>query len=237
MSNYFIEDKYKINPEKWTNRINNYSIEDKYKINPEKWVNKKNSSKNFSKRYSLATVFFLIGLISVSMIKNETRTLQKEIHELQSSVNMLKVTLHEATLDHEVITSPENLNKMAKQYLETEFTFYKRSQIKQVGEKEKIRERDDKKDKKLAYKLKIEVEKKIEQKKQEIKKLKELSTNPERIPEEVRVQVAEKIKQKKHELKKLYSNPRDSIDLSKFKKWGAIQVVKAFLGIPVIPGR
>ena len=51
------------------------------------------------------------------------------------------------------------------------------------------------------------------------------------------MQVAKKIKQKKHELKKLYSEPRDSIDLSKFQKWGAIQVVKAFLGIPVIPGR
>jgi len=234
MSSYFIEDKYKINPEKWTNHINEHFIEDKYKINPEKWVNKKNSNKNSSRKYSFATVFFVIGLILVSMIKNETRKLQKEIHELESSINMLKVTLHEARLDHEVITSPENLDKMAKQYLETEFTFYKRSQIKKVGEKEKIKE---KKNKKLAYKLKIEVEKKIEQKKREIKKLKELSSNPKKIPGEVKMHVAKKIEQKKHELRKLYSEPQDSIDLSKFQKWGAIQVVKAFLGIPVIPGR
>ena len=35
----------------------------------------------------------------------------------------------------------------------------------------------------------------------------------------------------------MYKEPKQIITLEKIQKWGAVQVVKAFLGIPVIPGR
>ncbi len=99
-------------------------VEDKYKFNPEKWVHPGKKNKLF-KKYILTTTFFVIGLILVSSIKNETRKLQKEIAELKSSLVSIKITLHEATLDHYYLTSPDNIDKLAKKYLETDFTFYK----------------------------------------------------------------------------------------------------------------
>ena len=51
------------------------------------------------------------------------------------------------------------------------------------------------------------------------------------------MQIASKIKEKKGELETLYTSPKKTITLEKAQKWATIQVVKLFLGIPVIPGR
>ena len=51
------------------------------------------------------------------------------------------------------------------------------------------------------------------------------------------MQVAKKIKKKKTELKKLYSSPKEVITLEKAQKWVAVQFVKVFLGMPIIPGK
>ena len=53
----------------------------------------------------------------------------------------------------------------------------------------------------------------------------------------VRYQVAKKIENKKAELKKLYSDPYDLIKSKKAYKWAGIQIVKVFLGIPIVPGK
>ena len=110
-------------------------IDDKYKLNPDKWIPEKKSEINFNKKYTLVISFFIFGLILVSTIKNETRKLQKEISNLQFSLNTMKITLHEANLDHQYLTSPDNIDKLAKKYLETDFTFYKKSQIVPLNEK------------------------------------------------------------------------------------------------------
>ena len=77
----------------------------------------------------------------------------------------------------------------------------------------------------------------MKKKKTEIRKLQELYSNPETIPGEVKTQVAIKIEEKKNELKNLYSSPKETITLKKVQKWAAVQVVKAFLGMPFIPGK
>ena len=46
-----------------------------------------------------------------------------------------------------------------------------------------------------------------------------------------------KIERTKTEIKKLYSDPKSSIDLVKLQRWAAVQVVKVFLGIPIVPGK
>ena len=33
------------------------------------------------------------------------------------------------------------------------------------------------------------------------------------------------------------NNPQDSVEMKKIQQWGFIQLVKAFLGIPIVPGR
>jgi len=49
--------------------------------------------------------------------------------------------------------------------------------------------------------------------------------------------VAKKINAKKVELKSLYNSPTETISLQKIQRWGVIQVVKVFLGMPIIPGK
>ncbi len=49
--------------------------------------------------------------------------------------------------------------------------------------------------------------------------------------------MAKQIQKKKFELKNLYESPKEIITMQKVSKWGAVQVVKVVLGIPVIPGR
>ena len=210
-------------------------IEDKYKLNPDKWVVHKKIKNNSSKKYTIIFTLFVLSLVLVSTIKNETRKLQKEVNDLQSSLRTIKITLHEAVLDNQVITSPENIAKLASEYLEENFTYYKRLQIKTLDEKDKIINKS--KNKKLSEKLIIKVSKRVEQKKVELRKLQALYSEPKQLPKEIKTLVNKKIEDKKNKLKKLYSEPKESIQSVKLKRWATIQFVKVILGIPVIPGR
>tara|TARA_Y100000588_G_C14058418_1_gene840317 strand:+ start:113 stop:814 length:702 start_codon:yes stop_codon:yes gene_type:complete len=195
--------------------------------------------KKTGNKYAVTAVLFVAGLIVVSAIKNETRELQKEINSLRTSINTLKLNLHQVTLDHEVITSPENISKLAKENLETEFKFYKKSQIKNLNDEPdlSIESKINKEEKKFPSSVKIKIAKRIEKKKMEIKKLQELYSKPETIPEEVKIQIAKKIKKKKLELNNIYSSPKKVITEERAQRWAVVQVVKTFLGIPIIPGR
>ena len=90
--------------------------------------NKKYNLKN----YSLIAVLFIVGLMFVSVIKNETRNLQKNINAFQKSINILKVDLYQESLDYEIITSPENLTILAKEHLNINLVPYKRPQIQEL---------------------------------------------------------------------------------------------------------
>ena len=93
------------------------------------------------------------------------------------------------------------------------------------------------KDSKPKSKIKLKVAQKIEEKKVELQKLKELYTQPEKIPDEIKISLARKIEEKKIKLKELYQDPKQSIDIKKIQQWGTFQLVKIFLGVPVIPGK
>ena len=94
----------------------------------------------------------------------------------------------------------------------------------------------NKKNNKLSKKIKLKIVKKIEKKKTEIMKLQQLYSQPQSLPSEIKVQVAKKIKEKKTELKKLYNSPKEIITLEKAQTWAAVQVVKVFFCIPIVPG-
>ena len=254
-----------MDPNRWVTTLpfmNTESNKEKYKLDSKRWVNtlpKKDddililtntiNSKPISssaKKYSLTIIGFVIGLILVSIIKDETRNLQKEITNLQVSINTLKLDLHQTTLDYEVITSPENISRLAKEHLEFDFIFYKKSQIKQLSEKEKtlakLKENKDeknfnKKNKMKTDKARLLVVKKIEKTKTELKKLQSFYSNPEKLPGEIKFKLAKKIEIKKKELKDLYSDPFSFIKSKKAQKWAGFQVVKVFLGIPIVPGK
>ena len=240
-----------INQEKW---IASLSIKNtrfsniKNQINHDRWTNTipKKNTHNSVHKYSLIAILFVCGLLFVSVVKNETRILQKEINNLEASINVIKYNLDQTIIDNEVITSPENISLLAKEYLNINLASYKRSQIKQLNDetekftkinktkKEKI---NKKKAKNLSVNKKLKVAKGIEEKKTEIRKLQALYSNPKLISGEIKIQVANQIEEKKTELKNIYRSPKNVITLEKVGKWSAVQVVKAFLGMPIIPGR
>ena len=128
-----------INQDRW---INSLPIR-KTKFNEEinqvdsyRWVNtiSKKKTYNVVKKYSVMTIVFICGLLFVSVVKNEARNLEKEINNLRASVNIVKFNLDQAILDNEVINSPENISRLAKEYLDVDFITYKKSQIIQLNE-------------------------------------------------------------------------------------------------------
>mgnify|MGYP001345180956 CR=1 FL=1 len=245
-----------INNDKWINslpKINTEFSQTINQLNHDKWINtipKKNtynSVKKYSlKKYSLITTLFVCGLLFVSVVKNETRNLQKEINNLKASINVIKFNLHQTILDNEVITSPENISLLAKEYLNIDLVSYRKSQIKKLNEenetlaqvnKIKKEKANKKKIKNLQVNIKTQVAKRIEKKKTEIRKLQELYQGPESIPDEIKTQVAKKIKEKKIKLNNIYRSPKDVFTLDRISRWGIVQVVKVFFGLPVVPGR
>lgn len=230
-----------VNPDKW---ISTVSYEKSY-VNPDKWISTvpQRNRYSFSKKYSFFIIIFIVGLISVPTIKNKTRNLEKEISNLKTSINNLKFDLHKTTLDYEFITSPENISLLAKEHLNIELAHYKKSQIKHINDDYKSismlteTENNDLYENKISTKIKKKVEKNIKEKKQEIEKIKKLYSNPKQLPKTIKNQVAKKIKKTKSGLQQLYDEPKEAIDMKKIQKWGTFQVVKAFLGIPVVPGK
>ena len=215
--------------------------------NSEKWVNTlpKPKTNESVKKFSVLLTFFILGLIFVSIVKNETRKLQNEIIVLEKTVDSLKLDLHQATLDHEFITSPESLSRLAKDYLETDFVFYTKSQMRDLNNFEKItvmnkvktKEITNEKNKGFTKKIKIKLAKKIKEKKNNVKKIKEIYARPKELPATLKLQFSKKIQIAKHDLKYFYDHPTELITQQKVQKWGMIQMVKAVLGVPIVPGR
>jgi len=240
-----------INKDKWIDSLPGKNTRFSNTINQldhDKWIKTipKKKPHNSLRKYSLMSIVFVCGLLFVSVIKNETRSLQKEINNLEKSINLIKYNLDQAFLDNEVITSPENISRLAKEYLNINFISYKKSQIKSLSDdmdviaepvKKDISSKSVEKNERFSVKLKKGITKKIEKKRAEIRKLQEIYARPETIPDEIKIQVAKKIKKKKTELKKLYSSPKEVITLEKVQKWAVVQVVKVFLGMPIIPGK
>ena len=222
------QQSFNLDPNKWTDTLPG---------NKKHILNNKHSNSNTTKYY-LMTIFFIIGLMTVSIIKNKTRNLQKEISSLRASVDIIKHDLHQSTLEHAVITSPENISILAKEYLDSSFLAYKNIQIKKLNDEKKISSSlKNTKKKILQKKSNLELAKKIESKKNELISLKEFYYNPDTLPGEVKLQISKKIENAKNEMKALYNDPKKIIETEKLYKWGTIQVVKVMLGIPIVPGR
>jgi len=236
-----------INDNKWINSLPNSNPKQNHEliqIDNDKWINTipKKSTYSSVKKYSFITVAFVCGLLIVSAIKNQTRNLEKEINYLKASIGLIEFNLNQATLDNQVITSPENISILVKEHLNFDLSYYKKSQIKNLNADNKIENKMNEKNNaknlnNLKDTVKSEVAIKIKEKKKELAKLQELYKNPKSIPSEVKTKVAKQIERKKFELKNLYEAPKELITLKRVGKWGAVQVVKAALGMPVIPGR
>ncbi len=237
-----------INQDKWIDSLLKTNIrfnEETNQIDHHRWINTISKKKTYNtvrkyssvKKFTLMTVLFVCGLLFVSALKNGTRNLEKEINNLAATVNVIKFNLDQAILDNEVITSPENISQLAKKYLDTDFISYKKSQIRQLDEDTETVIKVNEKNNNLSKKIKLKITQKIEKKKTEIRKLQELYSNPGSLPGAIKTQVAIKIEKKKIELKNIYSEPKDIFTLERVGRWSVVQVVKLFLGMPIIPGK
>ena len=214
-------------------------------MNAEVWVNTiaKKKNENPYKKNKLSIALFItviIGLIFIPVIKNQTRDLQKEINNLRTSINAIEESLHHAVLDHQFITSPENITLLAKEHLEANLSHYKKSQISNLnndGLEIFSSTKENYNNNNLSKKIKLKVISKIEKKKTELRKLQEIYSKPEKLPGEIKMSVAKKIEKTKLDLEKLYHEPTEVVNFQRIQKWGAVQVVKVFLGMPIIPGR
>ncbi len=237
-----------INQDKWVNSLPINKIETGItndRINQDKWKNAipNIKAKNSVKKYSLMTILFVCGLFLVSVIKNETRNLEKEINNLKASINVVKFNLDQEILDHEVLTSPENISLLAKEYLDNNFATYQKSQIEHLNKENQSLNRSNKLEniktnkKKLLKSVKLETISRIQKKRDEIERLQALYSEPKAIPGEIKKEVINKIEQKKEELKNIYNSPKDTLTLERIGRWTAVQVAKVFFGMPVIPGK
>ena len=229
-------------PNKWINTISQIKRDDNlenYNLNPDKWTDTipKKTKKNSVAKYSISIFLFITGLVLVSAIKNETKILQKEINNLYASINSLKYSLHQASLDHEVITSPENISKLATEYLEKNLVSYKKNQIKNFNIKEENPVKEKYTSNNINKKLKLQIAKRIDEKKQQLKMLQKISLKPEKLPMEIKTKIDKKISSTKQDIEKLYSDPKSVLTPEKLQSWAALQVVKLFLGIPIVPGK
>ena len=84
------------------------------------------------KKYILSILFFIFGLVLVSIIKNETRSLQKEVNLIKISIEALRSELHQTYLDYNYLTSPENIMNLVMQNLDIDLSSYEANQIKKL---------------------------------------------------------------------------------------------------------
>ena len=82
-------------------------------------------------------LILVIGLISTSLIKNKTRLLEKDLVKLKNEISTISYDLNEASLDFEYLTTPKNITFLAKNYLDEDLFYYKKSQIKNLSVSEK----------------------------------------------------------------------------------------------------
>ena len=165
-----------INNDKWINSLPNIKAKDDEtlsQIDHDKWVNTIPKKNNFNsvKKYSLMTIIFVFGLFFVSAVKNQTRNLEKEISYLKASIGSIEFNLKQAILDNQVITSPENISKLAKEYLNSDLVYYKKAQIKNLNDNSKTTNQLSKKNNvkaidNLSKNVKLRVTKKIKKKKE-----------------------------------------------------------------------
>lgn len=188
--------------------MNNEKIDNKYAINPEKWIAVHNKNKTSTKKYFFTSIFFIIGIVFITLIKNETRSIQQEIVNLKNSIRDIKIQLHEATLDHQILTSPEYISELASQNLDENFLVFERSQIEDI-------------------KLNIfKITKVIESNKKE-----EKNASLENIIADKNIS---SFKQNKSIGKAdIYEEP--FLTQKKVNQWVIVQIFKAIIGLPPLP--
>ena len=226
---------------KWTSTLPNKNFEkneENKKLDSKIWISTipKLKKENSFRKYTALSILFIFILISASITKNEARSLQKEINYLTEEIDNINYDIYRVKLEHEVLSSPENISELAKKYLETDLIIYKKSQIKDLNQTT-LKSNLEEKKLNLYKNKKSEIIKTINEKKVELKQIKNIYKKPKNLPNKVSEKIKKIVNEQQSDLKNLYDNPNEIFKSKKVRKWAGIQVVKVFLGIPVVPGK
>jgi len=229
-----------INSNKWIQTLTkaNTTNKEKYELDSQVWINtipNPNPQKSIIK-YSFISILFIASLTLVMLVKNETRILEKDLINLKASTDKLKFEIHYAVLDYNVLSSPENISILAIQHLDLNLTNYKKSQIQRIFEKEETLTLLKDNDNNYKDNIRNHLVKTYYLKKNQIEEIKNAYSNPKDLSYYLKSQTSKKLKNSKEKIKNVYNNP-NILTSRKAQRWAAFQVVKVFLGIPIIPGR
>ena len=96
---------------------------------------------------------------------------------------------------------------------------------------------NEKKNKAIKKAKKLQIASKIKINETELIKSQYIYSKPKNLPYDIKLRIAKKVERKKDELKKFYSDPYKIIKSKKAQQWMGLQIVKVFLGIPIVPGK
>ena len=65
----------------------------------------------FNSKIIISTIVFIIFLIVTSMIKNQTRIIEKSLYKLSKKISLKEKDINESQLDFYFLTSPAELEK------------------------------------------------------------------------------------------------------------------------------
>ena len=73
---------------------------------------------------------FIFFLIFTSLVKNNTRSIEKNLLTLRYDILKLNSQIEEAKLELEYLTTPENIKVLSENYFDDDFQYYNMSDIK-----------------------------------------------------------------------------------------------------------
>tara|TARA_B100001996_G_scaffold227569_1_gene175278 strand:- start:8086 stop:8391 length:306 start_codon:yes stop_codon:yes gene_type:complete len=84
------------------------------------------------KKYIFLIFFFIFGIFVISIIKNETREIEKNIRNINIKIFNLNAELYEARLDYNYLSSPANISILSEKFFKNELNFYNPKQFSYI---------------------------------------------------------------------------------------------------------
>ena len=83
----------------------------------------------FKSRIFISTIIFLILLIATSIIKNQTRMIEKKLYKLNVKISLKQKDVNESQLDYYFLSSPAEIEKKVETIGQNNYSPIKNSKI------------------------------------------------------------------------------------------------------------
>jgi hypothetical protein len=83
----------------------------------------------FNKKIFISLILFCLFMIFTSIVKTQTRMLEKDIHKYEKKIALLQNDIYDSQLDYFYLTSPEHISNYINTYSDLSYTIIKFSKI------------------------------------------------------------------------------------------------------------